>query len=294
MLSLILPAIIAMQAPQPAPQYRIEKLRDNVYCVFGQGGNVGVIVGDDYLLLVDGQYERGLGDLLTAVKKISDKPIKYLINTHHHGDHTDANRMLSYMVDGIIAHTITRTRLAKELENRDTGRKGGLPNILMGEADTKKEAGMSLALNSSEINLTYLGPGHTDNDITVWVPSARVIHMGDLLFLERLPYIDTGAGGSFDSLIQVIAKTLSKLPDDALVIPGHGPTCDKKELARHHAFLVAVQQHANKNKGKTSKEMADSFDKEPWKDKEPSPSFVSWESLFDAATDRGPGRVVRN
>jgi glyoxylase-like metal-dependent hydrolase (beta-lactamase superfamily II) len=294
MLSLILPAIITMQAPQPAPQYRIEKLRDNVYCVFGQGGNVGVIVGDDYLLLIDGQYERGLGDLLAAVKKISDKPIKYLINTHHHGDHTDANRMLSYMVDGIIAHTITRTRLVKEQENRDAGRKGGLPNILMGEADTKKEAGMSLALNSSEIYLTYLGPGHTDNDITVWVPSARVIHMGDLLFLERLPYIDTGAGGNFDSLIQVIAKTLNKLPDDALVIPGHGPTCDKKELTRHHSFLLAVQQHAKKNQGKTSKEMADSFDKEPWKDKEPSPSFVSWESLFDAATGRGPGRVVRN
>jgi glyoxylase-like metal-dependent hydrolase (beta-lactamase superfamily II) len=118
--------------------------------------------------------------------------------------------------------------------------------------------------------------------------------MGDLLFLERLPYIDTGGGGNFDSLIQVIGKTLGWLPDDALVIPGHGPTCDKKELARHHAFLVAVQQHAKKNQGKTSKEMADSFDKGPWKDKEPSPSFVSWESLFDAATGKGPGRVARN
>ena len=292
MLSLILSTLVSLQAAQPAAtQHRVEKVRDNVYCIFGPGGNVGVIVGDDHVVMIDCQFERSLPGLLAAVKTISDKPIKYLINTHHHSDHTDANRALASQVQAIISHAITRTRLAKAQENAEPGRKGGLPNFLIGEADTKKQAMMTMVVGTSDLHLAYFGPGHTDNDVAIGIPSARVIHVGDLLFLERLPFIDVDGGGNFDSLVQVIGSMLTWLPEDTMVIPGHGPVCDKKEFARHHAFLVAVQQHVRKNPRMSPKELADSFDKKPWEDKEPSSSFVTWETLFQAAAGKGSGRV---
>ncbi|MDR1840589.1 MAG: MBL fold metallo-hydrolase [Holophagales bacterium] len=294
MFSLLLPALLAMQtqAVQPsAPQHRAENVRDNIYCVYGPGGNVGLIVGDDHLVMIDGQFEQSLPGLLEAVKTISDKPIKYLINTHHHGDHVGANRALAPMVQGIIAHVNVRTRLAKEQEDAAAEKKGGLPNLLIGEADPKKPGMMTMAIGDSMAHLAHFGPGHTDNDIAIGIPGARVIHVGDILFLERLPYIDTESGGSFDGLVQVIGHILSWLPEDSLVIPGHGPVCDKKEFERHHSFLLAVQKHFRDNPAMTPSELADSFDKAPWEDKKPSSQFVTWETLFRAAAGKGPGRV---
>jgi glyoxylase-like metal-dependent hydrolase (beta-lactamase superfamily II) len=292
MLSLILSALISMQAvQQAAPQHRIEKVRDNIYCVFGPGGNVGVIIDNDYVVMIDGQYERSLPGLLEAVRTISDKPIKYLVNTHHHGDHVGANRMLAAQVQGIIAHTNARTRMIQEQANREPDRRGGLPDILVGEADAKKLGMVTIVVGSSDVYIAHFGPAHTDNDVAVGIPHARVIHIGDMLFLERLPFIDVESGGSFDGLAQVIGHLLSWLPEDTLVIPGHGPLCDKKELARHHSFLLAIQQHVRKNPKMSPKELADSFDKKPWEDKEPSPQFVTWETLFQAASGKGSGRV---
>jgi glyoxylase-like metal-dependent hydrolase (beta-lactamase superfamily II) len=296
MLSIILSTLMAVQGAQqqPAAQHRVAKVRDNVYCVYGPGGNVGVVVCEDHLVMIDGQYERSLPGLLAAIKTISTKPIKYLVNTHRHGDHTDANRMIAPLVQAIVAHTITRDRLAKGQENLAPELKGGLPSILMGEADTKKQAFMELAVGPTNMRLAHFGAGHTDNDIVIMVPGTKAVHVGDLLFLEMLPYIDTESGGNFDSLVQTIGQILAWLPDDSMVIPGHGSVCDKKEFARHHAFLQEVQKHARANPAKSPKELADTFNKEPWKDKDPSPQFVTWETLFQAATGKGLGRVVRN
>ena len=292
MLSLILSALISMQTvQQEVPQHRVEKVRDNIYCVFGPGGNVGVIVDNDCVVMIDCQFERSLPGLLEAVRTVSDKPIKYLINTHHHGDHVGANPALAAQVRGIIAHTNTRTRMLKEQASREPDMRGGLPDILVGEADTKKPGIMTIVLGSFDVHIAHFGPAHTDNDVAVGIPSARVIHIGDMLFLERLPFIDVDSGGSFNGLVQVIGHVLSWLPDDTLVIPGHGPLCDKKELARHHSFLLAVQQHVRRNPKMSPKELADSFDKKPWEDKKPSPQFVTWETLFQAASGKGSGRV---
>jgi glyoxylase-like metal-dependent hydrolase (beta-lactamase superfamily II) len=279
-----------MQAAQPAqPQHRVENVRGNVHCIFGPGGNVGVIEGEEYLVLVDGQFERSLPGLLEAVKKISNKPIKYLINTHHHGDHVDSNRALASQLQGIIAHVNLRTRMAKAQENAEPDKKGGLPDLLIGEADANKSAMMTLLVGDTEVHAAHFGIAHTDNDVAVGIPSQRVIHLGDMLFLRMLPFIDTESSGNFGGLVQVLGHILRMLPEDALIIPGHGPICDKAELARHHAFLSAVQQHARANSKMEPKELAETFDKEPWKDK--VPGFVSWETLFQAATGKGSGRV---
>ncbi|MCL1893098.1 MAG: MBL fold metallo-hydrolase [Holophagaceae bacterium] len=294
MLSIILPALISIQATQPATQHRIEQVRDNVYCIYGQGGNVGLIVGDDHLVLIDGQFARSLPGLLATIKTVSEKPIKYLVNTHHHGDHVDANPVLSSQVQGIIAHTNAKSRIAKDQERSEPEKRGGLPDILLGHGGIAAQSMMSILLGKQDIHIAHFGAAHTDGDVAIGIPSARIIHLGDMLFLGRLPFIDTASGGTFDGLVQVIGHILSWLPEDSLVIPGHGNVCDKKELARHHTFLVAVQQHVRKNPDKTAKELADSFDKEPWKDKESSDSFVNWEALFGAANGKGTGRVMRN
>jgi len=294
MLSLILSTFLATQgqvAQPSAPQHRAENVRGNVYCVYGPGGNVGVIVGDDYVVMIDGQFERSLPGLMEAIKTISDKPIKYLINTHHHGDHVGANRLLATQTQGIIAHTNARTRMAKDQENASPDKKGGLPNLLIGEADTKTTGMMSMAIGNKYAHIAYFGPAHTDNDVAIGIPSERVIHVGDLLFLERLPFIDVDSGGSFDGLVQIVGHILSWLPDETMIIPGHGPVCDKKEFARHHAFLLAIQKHVRENPTKTPGELADSFDKELWADKKSSPQFVTWETLFRVAAGKGSGRV---
>jgi len=311
MLSLILAAAIAVQdsparqaveaqgrtlaaaatQDSPAPTHRVQQVRDNVYVVYGPGGNVGMIAHDDYVVLVDCQYENGLPGLLAAVKTISNKPIKYLINTHHHGDHTGANRALSGQVQGIIGHANLRARLAKDQAGLAPEKKGGLPDMLIGEEGRVKTDTLTLAIGTLDTQMIYWGPAHTDNDIVVGMPKARAIHMGDLLFLGMLPYIDTEAGGSFNGLVQIVGHVLGFLPEDTLVIPGHGTVCDKKELARHHEFLLAVQQHVRGNPEMSPKELANAFNKTPWEDKKPTPGFVTWETLFQAASGKGPGRV---
>jgi glyoxylase-like metal-dependent hydrolase (beta-lactamase superfamily II) len=271
--------------------HRVQQARDNVYAIFGQGGNVGVIAHDDCVVMIDCQFESSLPGLLEAVKTISDRPIKYLINTHHHSDHTNANRALSGHVQAIIGHANTRARLVAEQEGLEPEKRGGLPSVLIGEEARVKTDTLTLAIGDTDAHITYWGPAHTDNDVVIGVPKARVVHMGDTLFLEMLPYIDTESGGSFNGLVQIVGHVLGSLPEDAVVIPGHGPICGKKELARHHEFLVAVQQHVRKNLEASPKELAETFDRAPWEDKRPTPGFVTWETLFQAATGKGPGRV---
>jgi glyoxylase-like metal-dependent hydrolase (beta-lactamase superfamily II) len=117
--------------------------------------------------------------------------------------------------------------------------------------------------------------------------------MGDLFFLGMLPYIDAENGGSFDGLVAQVASVASWIPDDARIIPGHGPVCGKPELARYRDFLLAVQAHVKANPGKDAAALAASFDGAAWPDWKPRPEFVTWESLFSVASGKGPGRAAR-
>jgi len=156
------------------------------------------------------------------------------------------------------------------------------------------KARLDIHLDGTDIHLVHYGPGHTDGDILVGVPSALVIHMGDTFFLGMLPFIDTEGGGSFDGLVAQIGTVASWLPEAAKIIPGHGPVCGKKELLRYRDFLKAVQAHAKTHAAKSPKEMADTFATGPWEtDWKPNPQFVTWETFFEAAAGKGPGRVVK-
>jgi len=281
-------------APAEAPKvHKVEKVAENVYCIFGQGGNIGLIVTAKHAVLIDDQFERLVPGLLEAVRTVTDKPIKYLINTHGHPDHVGGNVVLEKQVSAIIAHANVRKRMVTSQAKLDPAKRGGLPELALGSEDAKERARLNLHLNDAEIHLLHLGPGHTDGDVIVGIPSVLVMHMGDLFFLGMLPYIDVESGGSFDGLAAQINSVASWLPEGARIIPGHGSVCGRKELLRYRDFLQAVQAHVKANPAKDAAALAASFDGNAWPEWKPRADFVTWETLFSVASGKGPGRVAR-
>lgn len=281
-------------AQKDAPKiHKVEKVAKNVYCIFGQGGNIGLVVTSKHAVLIDDQFEKLVPGLIEAVRSVTDKPIKYLVNTHGHGDHVGGNVVLEKQVMAIIAHANVRKALIKEQAKLEPAKRGGLPELAIGSEDAKERARLNIHLDDTEIHLLHMGPGHTDGDVIVGIPSVLVMHMGDLFFLGMLPYVDVENGGSFDGLVAQIASVASWIPDGARIIPGHGPVCGKKELLRYRDFLQAVQAHVNMNPTKEPAALAASFTTSNWPEWSPRAEFVTWETLFSVASGKGPGRVSR-
>lgn len=302
LLALSLLAAVARAAPAaPAPTaaseeraHRVERVSEHAWAVFGRGGNVGLFVGDREAVLVDTQLAPAAPALLETIAAITDKPVKLLVNTHHHPDHVGGNPVVAGKVQAIVAHANVRRRVEAEQAKLDPALRGGLPSLLVGEADPERPARLDVRLDGLELHVVHRRAAHTDGDLVVGLPSELVLHVGDLVFLGMLPFVDVkDGGGSFDGLVETIAWLASWVPDGARIVPGHGPVCGKAELVRYRDFLAAVQAHARANPARSSRELAETFDAGVWPEWKPVPTFVTWETLFDAATGRGPGRVPR-
>ncbi len=278
-------AFLPILANEPAPQ-RVEKLSDHAYAIFGEGGNVGLFVADDAALLVDGRFEAGAPGLLKAVRSVTDKPLRYLVNTHVHRDHVGANAWMEKQGLVLVAHANVRARLARTQQ-------AGLPSICYGEADPAVRARMDLHLGGSAYHLLHVAAGHTDGDTLVGFPQELVLAMGDLFFHGFLPYIDTQGGGSLDGLVTTLDDLAGWLPEGVKVLPGHGPVAGKKDLLRLRDFLRAAQAHVKANPGLAPAALAAGFDTAAWPDFKPSPGFVSWEAFFGGASGKGPGRIPK-
>ncbi|WP_306598578.1 MBL fold metallo-hydrolase [Geothrix sp. 21YS21S-2] len=278
-------AFVPLIAAEPAPQ-RVEKLTDHAYAIFGEGGNVGLFVAADAALLVDGRFEAGAPGLLQAVRTVTDKPVRYLVNTHVHRDHVGANAWMEKQGVTLVAHANVRARLARTQQ-------AGLPAICYGEENPALRARMDLHLGASEFHLLHLAPGHTDGDTIFGYPQELVLAMGDLFFNGALPFIDTQSGGSLDGLVATLDNLATWLPDGTKIIPGHGPVAAKKDLLRLRDFLRALQAHVKAHPDLAPAALAAGFDTAAWADFKPSPGFVSWESLFAGASGKGPGRVPK-
>jgi glyoxylase-like metal-dependent hydrolase (beta-lactamase superfamily II) len=296
-------AALPMQAHpkhRPAPTkadeqaiHRVEKLTEHAYVIFGQGGNVGLFVTDDYALLVDDQFEAIAPGLLKAVRSVTPKPIRYLVNTHAHPDHVGANVVLEKQVMAIVAHANVRKRMVLAQAKLEPSKRGGLPELAFGEEDPNVRARLDIHLGGADFHLLHMGPGHTDGDIILGYPAERVMHMGDLFFNGILPYVDGESGGSFDGLVAQVDHVAGWIPDDARIIPGHGPVASKKDLQRYRDLLKAVQAHVKAHPGQAPAALAAGFDTQAWPDYKAMPGFVSWESLFAVASGQGPGRVAK-
>jgi len=220
-LALALGAPLVAQAPAapaaPAKIHKVEKLSDRAYAIFGQGGNIGLFVGDQEAVLVDTQFARLVPGLFEAIASVTDKPIRFLVNTHHHGDHVGGNALVASKVQAIIAHANVRRRMEAEQAKLDPAQRGGLPTLLLGEKDSAKPARLDLRLPGLEVHIVHRSAAHTDGDLILGLPGDRVMHLGDLMFLGMLPFIDAKDGaGSFKGLVDTVAWLASWIPEVAV------------------------------------------------------------------------------
>ena len=197
----------------------VQRASGDVYMLQGPGGNIGVLSTEKGLLLVDDKFAPLAEKIESAMKGIEDNELKYVINTHYHGDHTGSNKFFSHKAP-IFAHENVRSRLS----SKDEHSAESLPVV------TYKD-GITIYLDNEEVQLTHLPAGHTDGDTYVYFKSANVLHTGDLFFEVGFPYVDLKSGGSVKGYLASVQHMLANTPDDVVIIPGHGKLTDKKSLA---------------------------------------------------------------
>ena len=219
-------------------EIKVQKVADGVYMLQGAGGNIGVSVGDDGFLMVDDEFAPLGPKIEAALKGIEDKPLRFIINTHYHRDHTGANAEFGKEAT-IIAQENLRKRLAAGTRraNRTTppAPKEALPIITFGDEVT-------VHLNGEDIRAVHIPSAHTDGDSVVFFSHANVVHMGDNFVTYGFPIVDTENGGSVSGMIAGDEKVLSMAPADAKFIPGHGPLSTADDVRRFIQLLKDTRQ----------------------------------------------------
>ncbi len=212
---------------------KTEKVAGNVYVLFGQGGNIGVSVGKDGILMIDDQFERIADKIKAALKELgSDKP-RFLFNTHWHGDHSGGNPVFG--ADSIIiAHTNVRTRLSTP----NSGGREFKPLAPVGLPMITYNEGLSIHFNGEEVRAVYYPSGHTDGDTVLFFTASNVVHLGDDFFVGRFPFVDLNSGGSVEGLAKNIGELIKTIPADAKLIPGHGAISTVNDLKTYHQMLL--------------------------------------------------------
>lgn len=199
-------------------EIKAQKAAGDVYMLTGRGGNIGVLATQKGLLLVDDQFAPLAEKIESAMKAIVNKELKYVVNTHYHGDHTGSNSHFSHKAP-IFAHHNVRARL----QNNDKLTDDALPVVTY-------EQGVTIHLANEEIKLTHLPKGHTDSDTIVYFKQANVLHTGDLFFKVGFPYVDLNGGGSVKGYLANVNYMINHFPDNVVIIPGHGELTDKQGL----------------------------------------------------------------
>jgi len=239
-------------------QVKATKVAGQVYVIEDvtkefSGGNIGVSAGPDGIVLVDDKFAPLAPKIEAALKTISDKPVRFVINTHYHGDHTNGNSAFGAK-STIIAHENTRKRMATGRGAEDPPAPAvALPIITF-------EHRVAVHLNGEDIRAIHFPNGHTDTDVVIFFTKSNVVHMGDDFFNGIYPFIDSDGGGSAKGLIANIEKLLTEIPADAKIIPGHGPIATTKELRDYLAMLQGTT--AIVEAGIKAKKTADQLKKE--------------------------------
>ncbi|HYI39074.1 MAG TPA: MBL fold metallo-hydrolase [Allosphingosinicella sp.] len=245
------PIVFAIAALAAAPAYaqqdlskaevRVEKIAPGVAVLFGAGGNIGLSYGPDGNIIVDDQYAPMSDRILAAVATVDPDPVRFVVNTHWHGDHTGGNEAMGSRGAVILAHSNVRTRMSSEQFIAAMGSKvpaspaGALPVVTF-------EDGVTLHLNGDTLHVVHVAHAHTDGDSLVHWQKANVLHMGDTFFHKAsFPFIDLSSGGSIDGLIAAADKGLAWSNAATRIIPGHGPVASRSELAAYRAMLADVR-----------------------------------------------------
>ena len=246
-------------------EIKVTKVAGNVYLLEGSGGNIGVSVGPDGILIVDDQFAPLADKIKAALKTLGEGKLKFVLNTHYHGDHTGGN--VAFGPDApIIAQTNVRQRLSVEQKSKFFNRttppspKEALPVITFDQA-------VSVFFNGEEIKVIHFPHGHTDGDSVIFFTGSNVVHMGDDFFNGRFPVVDLEAGGDVEGMTKNVGDIISRLPAGVKIIPGHGPLSDVEGLKTFHRMLTETTEIVRKRvaAGKTLEQIKAEGLPEEWK-----------------------------
>jgi glyoxylase-like metal-dependent hydrolase (beta-lactamase superfamily II) len=284
-------------------QIKVTKVSGNIYMLEGAGGNIAASVGEDGIVIVDDQYAP-LADKIAAALKgigVTDKPVRFVINTHYHGDHTGGNLALATGGSTIIAQDNVRKRL-------ETGGKAGNGGGVSMEQKVAATGALPIItfdhdvtvhLNGEDIRALHFPAGHTDGDAIVFFPKANVVHMGDDFVRYGYPFIDVTSGGSVQGMIAACDKVVAVLPADVKVIPGHGQLSNLAEIRDYSTMLKetsAAVQAAIKS-GKTVDQMKKEKILAAW-DAKYSGKFINSdlfiETLYNSLTNQKSAEFVKH
>jgi cyclase len=230
-------------AQQDFSEVQIETIpvAKGVYMLVGRGGNIGLSIGQDGAFLIDDQYAPLTDRILKAISAVTDKPIRFLVNTHWHMDHTGGNENIGKGGTIIVAHDNVRKRLEKGQfmkvfnANIPPAPPKALPVITFGDSVT-------FYWNNETLEVLHPKPAHTDGDAVIYFKNANVVHIGDLFFNGIYPFIDAESGGSLEGVIAGVDEVLGRIDDNTKVIPGHGPLGNKADLTAYRDMLATVHE----------------------------------------------------
>jgi len=242
-LAALLVAISASAAAQrdySKVEVKATKLNEGLYVLTGAGGNVGLAVGDDAVFLIDDQYAPVTEKVKAAIAAITAKPVRFVLNTHWHGDHTGGNENLARGGTLVIAHENTRKRMSTEQFLEALG--GRVPPSPQAALPVVTFPGsVTFHLNGEEIRAFHVPNAHTDGDVIVHFLKGDVIHMGDVYWNGLYPFIDTVSGGSVEGTLSAVDRVLAIATDKTKIIPGHGPpVATKAELETYRHMLATI------------------------------------------------------
>lgn len=221
-------------------QIRTQSLGQGLYMLQGSGGNIGLAVGGDAVFVVDDQFAPLTPKILAAIAAVTPRPVRFVVNTHWHGDHTGGNENMGKAGALLVAHENVRRRMSAgqfmEALNRQepAAPPGALPLVTF-------TAGVTFHINGDSVVVTHVPPAHTDGDAIVYFTKANVIHMGDLFVSGGLPFVDLSSGGSLHGVIGAAETALAMANAETKMIPGHGPLADRARLQVYRDMLVALR-----------------------------------------------------
>lgn len=231
----------AAQQDYSRVEIKVERVAPGVAVLFGAGGNIGLSYGEDGNVIIDDQFAPLVPKIDAAVKSVDPDPVRFVINTHWHGDHTGGNEAFGRAGAVIVAHDNVRRRMSVDTFSKQMDQtlkatpKAGLPVVTFAQ-------GVTFHLNGDDLQVTHVDNAHTDGDSLVYWSKANVIHMGDTFFFKATyPFIDRESGGSIDGMIAAAKTGLGIVKPGGKVIPGHGPVATREDLAAYHAMLVDVR-----------------------------------------------------
>jgi len=292
--------VLAQEQDFSKVEIKVTKVAGSVYMLEGaDAGNIGASVGEDGIVIVDDQYAPLADKIQAALKGITDKPVRFIINTHYHGDHTGGNAYFQKQ-----APIIAQDNVRKRLESGGPAGNGG--SVHFEAKPAAKEAlpiitfdhDVTVHLNGEDIRALYFPAGHTDGDSIIFFPKSNVVHMGDDFVTYGFPFIDVESGGSIDGMINGVEMVIGQVPPDVKIIPGHGPVSTIDDVRAYLAMLKGTRDAVAREikAGKTVDQMKQAKLLEPWK--KYSGDFISQdafiETLYNSLTGQKNQKFIKH